>query len=170
MDRVKVNARIQAINKNYFETSGGDIRALIANVDARELIRIVLDDESTRNNPDVDCLELRKHNVLKDVFRGNGHSYSVSEINKIVVLCNEPHRFFYLNNGVTIICDEFQYSKSKRAPVIELENFQVVNGSKIIHALYKRFLAGSSYIEDIEILCRIYKTKNSFLIAQIADG
>ena len=60
-DKQKVNARIRAIDKNLFEKSDGDIRALIVDVDARDLIRIVLDDEETRDAVDIDNYDVMKN-------------------------------------------------------------------------------------------------------------
>ena len=41
----QVNGKIKAIDKNFFEKSDGDIRALILDVDAKDLIRLVLNDD-----------------------------------------------------------------------------------------------------------------------------
>jgi hypothetical protein len=42
--KITVNGRIKAVDRNLFEKPGGDIRALIVEVDARDLIRLVSDD------------------------------------------------------------------------------------------------------------------------------
>ena len=52
---------------------------------------------------------------------------------------------------------------------IELENIQIVNGSQTIHSLYEAFLKDASKFEYIELLCRIYETKNSALSTSIAE-
>jgi hypothetical protein len=43
--RKLVSGRVKAVDKNLFEKPGGDIRALIVELDARDLIRLVIDDE-----------------------------------------------------------------------------------------------------------------------------
>jgi hypothetical protein len=170
-----VNAKLRAIDKNIFEKSDGDVRALIVNVDARDLVRIVLDNENIRNNVNLtNYEELKEHEILEDAFEDNVRVYlkQRSKINrniKSTALSDECHRFFYFNNGITITCDKFEYPKTMRSPIIELKNIQVVNGSQTIHALYEAFLEDSSKFEYIEILCRIYETKNSTLSTSIAE-
>lgn len=170
-----VNAKIRAIDKNLFEKSDGDVRALIVNFDGRDLIRIVLDNEDIRNNINLtNYEELRKYQIFEDAFEDNVRVYlkQRSKINRNIkrtALSEENHRFFYFNNGITITCDQFEYPKTIRSPIIELKNIQVVNGSQTIHALYEAFLEDSSKFEYIEILCRIYETKNTVLSTSIAE-
>lgn len=171
----KVHAKLKAIDKHLFEKSDGDVRALIVNVDARELIRIVLENETIRNNPNLtDYDELKNYEILEDAFEDNVRVYlkQRSKINRNIkrtALSDENHRFFYFNNGITITCERFEYPKTIRSPIIELKNIQVVNGSQTIHALYEAFLEDSSKFEYIELLCRIYETNNLALSTSIAE-
>jgi len=171
----KVNAKLRGIDRNFFEKTDGDIRALILQVDARDLIRIVLDDEEVRNQAIVSDYEVfREHKILEDAFEENVRIYlkqraRVNRNIKGTALSDESHRFFYFNNGITITCDRYEYPKTIRSPVIELENLQVVNGCQTIHALYEAFLEDPSRFEHIELLCRIYETRDSILATSIAE-
>ncbi len=173
--QIQVDGKIKAIDKNFFEKSDGDIRALILNVEARDLIRIVLNDEDIRQKTDlINYDELKNHEILEDAFENNVRVYlkQRSKINKNIkktALSDDSHRFFYFNNGITITCDAFRYPKTQRAPIVELENIQVVNGSQTIHALYEAFIEDSSKFEYTDILCRIYETKDSELSTNIAE-
>jgi predicted transcriptional regulator len=170
-----VNAKFKGIDRNNFEKSDGDIRALIVNVDARDLVRIVLDNEEIRNRADIDDYEeLKQFNILEDAFEDNVRVYlrQRSRVNRNIkntVLSNDNHRFFYFNNGITITCDKFTYPKTQRGPLIELENLQVVNGSQTIHTLYEAFLENSKQLEYVDLLCRIYETKSEELSTNIAE-
>lgn len=170
-----VNAQLRAIDRNLFEKSDGDIRALIANVDARDLIRIVLDNEQIRVRADIDDYrEMRDLIILEDAFEDNVRVYlrQRSKINRNIkrtALSDECHRFFYFNNGITLTCDNFEYMKTARSPIIELTNLQVVNGSQTIHALYEAFKEDPDKFEHIEVLCRIYETRNNSLSIRIAE-
>lgn len=170
-----VHGKIRAIDKNLFEKSDGDIRALIVDIDARDLIRIVLDDEDIRNAVDLDDYgNLAKFKILEDAFEDNVRIYLKlrSRINRNIketALSDENHRFFYFNNGITLTCDKFKYPKNQRSPIIELENLQIVNGGQTVHALYEAFLDNPSKFEDIEVLCRIYQTDNRELSVNIAE-
>ena len=170
-----VDANIRAIDKNYFEKSDGDIRGLVVNIDVKDLIRIVLDNEDLRKKADIDAYEeLKKEVILEDAFEDNIRIYlkQRTKINKNIkttALSPESHRFFYFNNGITIICDSFSYLKNSRSPVIQLKNIQVVNGSQTIHALYDAFLEDNGQFESLDILCRIYQTTNQELTTKIAE-
>jgi|LakMenEpi03Aug12_release.lakeMendotaPanAssembly.Ray.scaffolds.fasta_scaffold183045_1 hypothetical protein len=170
-----VNGKIKGIDRGYFEKSDGNIRALIVNVDARDLIRIVLDDEVVRNKADMNDSEyegIKSFQVLEDAFDNNVRTYlkksSINKNIKTTALSGENNKFFYYNNGVTLTCDSFSY-ESRRSPVIELKNIQVVNGSQTIHSLYEAFLEDSNKFSDIEILCRICEVKDAGLSTKIAE-
>jgi hypothetical protein len=173
-DKQIANASFRAIGKNFYEKSGGDIRALIVNIEARDLIRIVVDNERLRNSPDLEDFEiLKEEKVLEDAFEDNVRIYlkQRTNVNKNIMetaLSNDSHRFFYFNNGITITCSRFKFVDCS-SPVIELENLQVVNGSQTIHALYEAFKQGSDKFDSIDLLCRIYETQNQDLSTKIAE-
>lgn len=174
-DRKRIDGKIRAIDKNFFEKSDGDIRALVVDVDARDLLRLVIDNEELRNSVDMENYEdLKNYSLLEDAFEDNVRIYLKmrSKINrniKMTALSEENHRFFYFNNGITITCDRYSYPKGRRAPIIELKNIQIVNGSQTIHALYEAFLENPEKFEDIDLLCRIYQTNNKDLSLSIAE-
>jgi hypothetical protein len=170
-----VNARIRAIDKNLFEKSDGDIRALIVDIDARDLLRIVVNDERIRGEVDIsDYSTLQQYQILEDAFEDNVRVYlkQRSKINRNIketALSDDAHRFFYFNNGITITCSHFDYPKQLRAPIIELEHFQVVNGSQTIHALFDAFKENPNKFDNMDVLCRIYETRNEGLSTDIAE-
>jgi hypothetical protein len=170
----KLNAKIRAIDKNYFEKSYGDIRALIANFDAKDLVRIILDNDALRDRADLEDYELlAQSEILEDAFEDNVRVYlkQRTKINRNIketALSDERHRFFYYNNGITITCDKFKYDQ-RRAPIVEIENIQVVNGSQTLHALFEAFKEDTSCLDDIDLLVRIYETENDQLTTRIAE-
>jgi len=174
--KINVNAKISAIDKQFFEKTDGDVKALIVNVDVVDLLRICSEKEDLRTQP---CLEdrnaLKVAPILEDVFEDNVRIYlkQRSKINRNIkntALSNEGHRVFYYNNGITITCEHVEYpSGNRRSPIIELTNLQVVNGSQTIHALHEAFLEDSSKFDDMTILCRIYETRNKQLSTKIAE-
>ncbi len=173
-DRQSINARMPAVDVNYFKKTHGDINALIVEVDAIDLIRIVLNNQDIRNQTDIaDFKELKKYEILEEAFEENVRVYlkQRSKINrsiKATALSEDNYKFFYFNNGITITCDKFSYPE-RRSPIIELENLQIVNGSQTIHALYDALEDDSGNFNKIQVLCRIYETKNTELSQQIAE-
>lgn len=174
--KIIVNAKIQAIDKQFFERTDGDVKALIVNVDVVDLLRVCINDETLRLNP---CLEeykiLKEVSILEDAFEDNIRVYlkQRSQINKNIkntALSDERHRLFYYNNGITIACEHVEYpAGNRRSPIIELGNLQIVNGSQTIHALHEAFSEDPSKFEDMTILCRIYETRNKQLSTKIAE-
>ena len=140
-----VSGKLRAIDKNYFEKSDGDIRALIVNLDARDLLKIICNDQSLRESANLeDYSLLLDKEIDENVFEDNVRLYlkqktQVNKNIKITALSDDAFRFFYYNNGITITCSNFQYSKSVRSPVIELTDFQIVNGSQTLHSLFDAY-------------------------------
>ena len=174
--KIIVNAKIQAIDKQFFERSDGDVKALIVNIDVFDLLRICINNESLRQNSSFENNNiLRKMNILEDAFEDNVRVYlkQRSKINRNIkntALSDDSHRIFYYNNGITITCEHFEYpSGSRRSPIIELTGLQVVNGSQTIHALFEAFQEDPNRFEEMTILCRIYETKNKILSTNIAE-
>lgn len=167
-------AKTKLIDKGYFEKSDGDVRALIANIDARDVIRIVLDDEATRQRADWETLDLGAYEILEDAFDENVRVYlkKSSKINKAIketATSKEAFRFFYYNNGITITCSEFKYPKTVRSPILELKDFQIVNGCQTIHALHEALKENPECLNETDLLVRIYETKNEELIGSISE-
>ncbi len=48
---------------------------------------------------------------------------------------DEPGRFFYYNNGVTIVCDAAEMRTSRGCNVLQVSNPQVINGQQTTRAL-----------------------------------
>ena len=172
-DRMVVNGKFVAIGKDLFEKAGGDIRALIVHAEARQLIRLLCDDGALRLKPDEDISKI-KLKVCEGAFEDNVRVYLThrSKVNKQILktLLENSHRFFYFNNGITITCDRFQYSANQQAPVIVLENLQVVNGGQTIHAFFDAFEKDPATLASVQLLCRIYETTNAGLGSEIAQA
>lgn len=171
----QVDARFLATPKSFFEKSDGDIRALIICMDVRDLLRIVIDNQDMRNEPSPDNYSfLQKCAILEDAFDDNVR-ISLEDrtpINRDIrdtAKSNNNRRFFYYNNGITITCHHFEYPPEKSNPIVLLENLQIVNGSQTVHALYDAFCAVPKKFKNVEILCRIYETKNEGLSLSIAE-
>src|SRR5262249_26025868 len=92
----RVDRTIRFVDNQYFERVDGNIRGVIATIEAGELVKMIEDPE----NPD--C-------VLSDIFDDNVRIYlgSKNRINRSIVesaLSESNALFWYLNNGLTITC------------------------------------------------------------------
>lgn len=95
-----------------------------------------------------------------------------SHINKEIQesFINDPEKFCYLNNGVTIISSHFE-AQATGHPVtkISLTNPSVVNGGQTIATLYNLFTTNYEKYKDqfqkANILIRIYKSPYEYAIS-----
>lgn len=166
-DRIKINAKIRSIGENFFEKStGGNLRALILEVKAIDLIRMILNDSVLRNDDDFsdyNSLINTKYKILDDAFDENVRVEQRGKINQNIkntaLNKEENFYFFYYNNGITITCDSVNYNPVSNA-CIELENLQIVNGQQTIRALYDAFKEDPKTVANIKIFCRIYEIKS----------
>jgi predicted nucleic-acid-binding Zn-ribbon protein len=168
-----VNARFRVTDRRFFDKSSGELRAIIAEINAIDLLRIVIDNETIRMNCDwTDDESLRKNPILEDAFEDNVRLYkSRSNINKNIkatALSDDSQKFFYYNNGITLTCTNFSYQDRKNT-IVEINDLQVVNGSQTIHALYHAFLERPEQFDNIDLLIKIYETKNKELVNNIAE-
>lgn len=153
-----VDIKLQLKGKNYFEESTGNIRALIAEVNALNFLKAVLNKEDK---------------IKEEVFNENVRVYlrSNTKINRQIynsIETEENYKFFYYNNGITAICDSFEHNKSD-SPLAILKNFQIVNGGQTMHSIYEAYKNGlEDKIDDIYLLLRIYEVKNREIGQKIA--
>ncbi|MEO0118776.1 MAG: AIPR family protein, partial [candidate division WOR-3 bacterium] len=146
-----INIKIQLKGRNYFEDSAGGIRALIGEINALNFLQSIMDDEE---------------NLKEEIFNENIRVYlrQSTKINKQIYLTikktEDNHKFFFYNNGITAICDEFNYTPTD-GPVVDLKNFQIVNGGQTIHSLYEAYKNGlKENVKNIYLLLRICEVKN----------
>ena len=174
-NRKIINAEIRVDSKSLFEKTDGNIRALIANFYAVDILRIICDDENIRRDPNFSNYEaLKTKNIDEHAFVDNVRIYlkKTSRINTNIfdsALDDENHNFFYYNNGITLTCDNYEFKKGLPFPIVKIENLQVVNGGQTLHALFEALKTDSQKLSTINILSRLYETKNKELSSKIAE-
>jgi len=177
-DHLPVNARIKAVGKHYFEKSDGNVKALITEFDARDLIRIACVDEDLRDDPDPkDYAVLTSQELDENAFKDNVRIYlkqrtKINQNIKNTVNSVDRGKVFYFNNGVTITCDSFDYPGGGRSsPIVELKNLQIVNGCQTINSLFDAYKENPESFEDgnVELLCKIYQTTDKELSTKICE-
>jgi len=152
----KVNGQLSFIDKQYFERSDGNIKGIVATVAADNLIKLVTDPDN-------------KDQINEDVFNDNVRVYKKNNrINESIVetaLSEENYQFWYLNNGITIVCEDCTYMPNTRSPHVTLSNFQIVNGGQTTHALFEAYHKDLERFENVLLLVRICQTKRDNIIA-----
>ena len=66
---------------------------------------------------------------------------------------NDPEDFWFKNNGLTIICDDFEVSGKE----VKLKNFSIVNGGQTTYKLYKNTLLNKE--RDFYLPCKIIRVR-----------
>lgn len=91
------------------------------------------------------------------------------KVNKdILVTCtgSDAARFWFLNNGVTMVCDKFDLVPDPDASKVKITNAQIVNGCQTTVTL-REALEQGELSDDVKVLVRIYSTDNPNLVDKI---
>lgn len=94
---------------------------------------------------------------------------SVGKVNReIWATCTEEEsrRFWFLNNGVTMVCDAFTFTADPDSPLVKVTNAQIVNGCQTTVTIREAF-EKNVLKDDTRILLRIYSTDNPNLVERI---
>lgn len=153
----KVNGQIRFIERQHFEKSTGNIRTIIGAVAATDLISLILD----QNDGSI---------IDEKVFNENVRVYKPDHrVNKAIIdsaLNDDNYQFFYLNNGITILCDQAGYTPGTRSPLVSLKNFQIINGGQTSHSLFEAYKKAPKKLETIELLVRVCQINSEDPISQ----
>lgn len=152
----RIDGHLTFIDKQYFERSDGGVKGLVATVAAADLVKLVSDPtDSTKIN--------------EDAFNDNVRVYQKrNRINRRILetaLSDANFEFWYLNNGITIVCEESHYQPNSRSPKVKLTDFQIVNGGQTTHALFEAYQQNPTKLDNVLLLLRICETKRSNPIA-----
>ena len=152
----KVNEKVKIIfdqNKaNLLEHSIGNVSGVICTTEAAEIARIV-----------------QKHPVVfDDNLRGFlGTSGAVNEdIRKSCTTPESASLFWFLNNGITIVCDDFDSNKDYDTPFIDIKNLRIVNGCQTATTLATAF-EKNELQPATKVMIRIFKTQSPDLASKL---
>jgi hypothetical protein len=90
-------------------------------------------------------------------------------------LRDEPERFFYFNNGITILCDEAQKVSFQGRDVLRVSNPQIINGQQTTRTLSRR----ASEARKASVIVRVLQVPRGgsngddefdALVSQIVEG
>ena len=96
----------------------------------------------------------RKHSFR--IFDANIRNYlGLGKINQTIQRTatdkNDASNFWFYNNGVTFVCDEY-FFRSLEDTVVKMRNAQIINGCQTVMSLYN---AGRDLRDDVEVLVRV---------------
>ncbi len=160
--RARIDADLRIVDKNYFERTDGNLRGLIVTLEAGELVKLIRDpDDPSQVRLSVFNDNVRVYLTKKNRVNRKIHATALSDKNV---------EFWYLNNGITMTCDSFSYQPGIRAPIVSLENVQIVNGGQTSNALFEAYAEQPGKVADVLILARIYETRARDITGDIAEA
>lgn len=109
-----------------------------------------------------------KGNQLADIYRQ--HGFRIFDVNirnflgnvkinqgimKTAREASEASNFWFYNNGITFVCDEFAF-RSLEDTAVRLKSAQIINGCQTVTSLHR---VGNELSEDVEVLVKIIEKK-----------
>lgn len=130
------------------------LKGVVCSVNAQEIARIVERDTEGA---------IFDFNIRR--FLGERKSVNTD----IMTTCSNAdssYLFWFLNNGVTIVCDRMDPVTDPDMPLVKLENMQIVNGCQTATTLARAFRE-RKLAADTRVLVRIYETTDPELVKRI---
>lgn len=154
----EINADLRIVSNrkqvSSFSYQSAEIKSLVCTVPGSEIARIVnLDSSGFIFDMNVRRYLGAKGSVNKEIFTTS-------------IDAEVSHRFWFLNNGITAVCDDFTVTDDPDKPIVKIKNVQIVNGSQTAETL-ARAAKEERLQPNVEVLVRIYKTSDQVTIDKI---
>ena len=101
-----------------------------------------------------------------------GYLSSNKDVNKAIMETatgNESYQFFLMNNGITIVCDDMNYTPVSDNPLVHVKNMQIVNGGQTTNTLYEAYKA-DELRGNVSVLVKIIKAYDAELLGRITES
>ena len=98
--------------------------------------------------------------LQRNIRRYLGHVNRVnSDIRATLLDPERSDKFYFYNNGITVVCDRFDYNALQRADYqVRLSNMQVINGGQTCKKIQQTLsVDGAPGAEDAYVMLRIYQ-------------
>lgn len=105
------------------------------------------------------------------------HGNRVNEGIRATLQSKDPSNFYFFNNGLTLVCDDFAYNALQNSDFqVKVDNLQIVNGGQTCMTIYKTSESlkscGKTLPNEATVLVRIYKLPkdNEDIVLQITHA
>lgn len=106
------------------------------------------------------------------------HNNRVNEEIKKTIIGEHPENFYFLNNGITLVCNKFDYNNLQATDnIINVKNLQIINGGQTCMTIYKtlteerqlQFFENNDSFKNAMVLFRLYQlpSDSEDLVTQI---
>ncbi len=130
----------------HFEHDTGDLRAIVGSVSGKTVAELF---EKFGNA----IFEANVRNFLGNVRINR-------QIEETAKNPEQAFRFWFYNNGISMICSQLSFRSQTDTSKVRLENAQIVNGCQTVHSLWHAFKSGELQ-NDVEVLIRIVEESDS---------
>lgn len=150
------------VEDQYYGRTDGFAKGLIGTVRGDEIVRLITDPDFPQEVDDT-------------LFEDNIRLYlgEENEINRKILttaLSDRNTQFWYLNNGITIVCDHMDYQPRSANPKVRMVNPQIVNGGQTSHALFEAARSDMTRIYDVKLLLRVIETADRSFTNSVAEA
>jgi hypothetical protein len=149
-----VPIRYDANSPSLIRYHSQGLKGIICTANAREVAGLVLADSTGA---------LFDSNIRR--FLGKGRSVN-ADILKTATDANSSYLFWFLNNGITVVCDSCDAVTDPDNPMVKIKNLQIVNGCQTATALAHAERDGTLR-PDTRVLLKIFETTDSTLASRI---
>lgn len=159
------DSSFMVVNKDKSET------AIVCNVNAKELIQL----NRKYYRPQIGRNILFGYNLRDSLNYKTKETASCAAMRETIE--NDPEKFWFYNNGITIIADDYSISeKSSDNNILELKRFSIVNGAQTTSSLGRIYDEAKNTrnekilnnISKVNVLTRVLKVKGNELKQAIA--
>lgn len=148
--KVKYDANNPSLIKYYAQ----DLQGLVCSIPASEIARLV------NENPDGAVFDL---NIRR--FLGSRGAVN-KDIQSTCTSIESSYEFWFLNNGITVVCDKVDPVTDPDNAHVKLQNLQIVNGCQTATTIALAQKEGK-LAQDLRVLTRIYQTQDPALVDRI---
>lgn len=153
---------LSLVEDQYYGRTDGFAKGLIGTVRGDEIVRLIGDPEFPQEVDD-------------SLFEDNIRLYlgEENDVNRKIfatAVSRENTQFWYLNNGITIVCDKMDYQPRAASPKVRMLNPQIVNGGQTSHALFEAARSDINRIYDVKLLIRVIETGDRHFTNSVAEA
>lgn len=153
----QIDGKVQFVDTQHFEKANGDLKTIIGTISAIDLIELI----KSKDDPKI---------IDDDIFNENIRVYKHGhQVNQAIIDSanqNANYQFFYLNNGITLLCEDEDYVPNTKSPTVNLTNIQIINGGQTSHSLFEVYKTDPDKLRTIEVLIRLCITKRNKTIGE----
>ncbi len=149
-----IRLRYDTNNPSLIKYHSEGLKGIVCSVSAKEIARIVNQDASGA---------IFDANIRRYLGKRGGVNSAILDTCTNVA---ESNLFWFLNNGITIVCDACDPVTDPDNPHVKIKNMQIVNGCQTATSLAMADKMGQ-LAADTRVLVRIYEAANTDLVDRI---